>query len=320
MAALGAAAAWPIAARAGRASNVPRIGLLWANSAEEEKRIGFVATFHTALSELGYVEGRNLLVEERFGDGNREHLEQEAADLVGLEVDLIVTGAEGVPAAHRVTTLTPIVSAAYADLVGTGLAASLAHPGGNVTGIDVFAPELLAKRLELLKRVLPRLRRAGLLSLKGFEGNRLTLAPAADVAKAMGVSLAIFEVSDAATYKDAFASASAAGFDGFVMSTSARFEADAAILASLAGEYRLPTVGAAGYATRGGLLGYGVDYFDGFRRAATFVDMILKGAKPGDIPIERASRFRTVVNLKAAAALGIEIPPTVLASADEVIE
>ncbi|MDE3175588.1 MAG: ABC transporter substrate-binding protein [Pseudomonadota bacterium] len=299
---------------------MPRIGMLWANSAQAEQEIGLVAAFHKGMAELGYVDGRTMIVEERFADGSPQRLDNLAAELVGLNVDLIVTGANGADAAARATKVIPIVSATTADPVGEGLAASLAHPGGNVTGNAVFFPQMMAKRLELLKQALPSLTRAGVLTPDRAPIVRFTFEVMSESAKALGVELELFEASDAATYDAAFAKASANGFGGFVIRDPPIFFRDAGVIAALALKHRILAGGAPICARSGGLFGYAVIFPELFRKAATFVDKILKGAKAGDIPFEQATKFETVVNLKTARALGVDIPATVLAAAAEVIE
>jgi len=295
--------------------------MLWPNTAEAEDKIGFVAAFHKGMGELGYVDGRTIIVEERFSDGTPRRLDELAAELVRLNVDLIVTGStQGTSAVARATTQIPIVTATTADPVGQGLAASLAHPGGNVTGNASFIPQMTAKRLELLRQIVSPLPRAGVLAPRNDPLYRSTFEVMTETARALGVELELFAASDATTYDRAFATASATGVRGFVIFDSAIFHQDASVIGALALKYKLPTGGAPIHARNGGLFGHAVLFRALFHNASSFVDKILKGAKPGDIPFEQATKFETVVNLKTAAALGLEIPPTVLASADEVIE
>jgi putative tryptophan/tyrosine transport system substrate-binding protein len=317
IAALGVAVAWPLAARAQRASRIPRIGLLLTNSEADEEKRGIPAAFLVGLSRLGYVEGKTVVIEARFADGKPDRMPALAAELVASKVDVIVTPGQGVSAAHSVTTTVPIVAAAAGDLVADGLARSLTHPGGNVTGQSIFAPQMLAKRLERLKQTVPSLRRAGLLRRPGFV---VSLEAMAGLAKALDVELEPFDAADAAGYEAAFSSASAASIGGFVISDAGQFYGDAGIIASIANRHGMPTVGAPQLAARGILIGYGVDVPELFRHAATFVDKILKGANPGDIPIEQATKLVTIVNLKTARSLDLEVPPAILAAADEVIE
>ena len=302
------------------ADRLPVLGLLWVNSAEAEARIGLVAEAHAGLADLGYVEGKTIRIEERFGDGTRKRAEELAAELVGLHVDLIVTGAEGSPAAALATRTIPIVTCVSADPVAEGLAASLAHPGGNLTGNAVFFPEIMAKRLEQLKQSVPSMTRAGVLTPPADSLSRYTVEVMAKAAKPLGVELRLVEASDAASYEQAFATASAAGIGGFVVLDPPLFFRDFAVIGQFARQYRQPTAGAPLLARMGGLIGYGVLFHALFRNAAVFVDKILRGAKPGDIPIQQATKFETVVNLKTAHALGLEMPPTLLAAADAVIE
>lgn len=315
-----AVAAWPRAVRAQPAGKVPRIGMLWMESAEAEERIGLVAALHKGLSDLGYIDGQTIRVEERFAGGNPQRIDELAAELVRLKVDLIVSGAQGTSAAARATKDIPIVSATTADPVAEGLAASLAHPGGNVTGSAVFFPQMMAKRLELLKQIAPTLKRAGVLSPSRDLLTRFTFAAMSETAKGLGVELELVEAADVAAYETVFASASAKGVGGFVILDPPIYFRDASVLAALALKYRLPASGAPIYARSGGLSGYAVVFPELFRKAATFIDKILKGAKAGDLPFEQATKFETVVNLKTAGALGIELPPSLLAAADEVIE
>lgn len=314
------AAAWPLAARAQPGSQTPRLGLLWVNSAEAEAKIGLTAVFRARLRELGYVEGRTILIEERFCDGDERRLNAGAAELVRLPVDLIVTGAEGVIAAARATKTTPIVATATGDPVAEGLAVSLAHPGGNVTGSAVFFPQIMAKRVELLKQAAPSIRRVGALAPVDVPFFRIVAGIMAATAKPLGVEVKLVTAPDAASYEQIFAAAPTNGLDGFVILDSAQYGADFEILSALAAKYRTPAGGPPPYVHAGGLLGYGADVPRLFRNAAVFVDKILKGEKAGDIPIEQAAKFETAVNLKTARALGLDIPPSVLGAADEVIE
>ena len=316
----GLAAAWGRVASAQPAGRLPVIGMLWVNSAEAEARIGLVAACHAGLSDLGYIDGKTIRIEERFGDGTLKTLDALAAELVGLNVDLIVAGAESATAAARTTKSIPLVAASSADPVAEGLAASLAHPGGNFTGNAVFFPEIMAKRLERLKQAAPSLRRAGVLTPRTDPFIRSIREGMAGAAKSLGVDLGLVEAPDAAGYERAFATAGAAGIGGFVILDHAQLFSNFPVIAALALKHRLPTVGAPPYARAGGLIGYGVFFPALFRGAATFVDKILKGAKPGDIPFEQATKFETLLNLKTAQAVGVEFPPTLLASADEVIE
>jgi putative tryptophan/tyrosine transport system substrate-binding protein len=318
IAALGTVAAWPLGARAQQADRIATIGILRVSSAPQiperfsDDPYGF--------RDLGYIEGRNIRFEIRFANGDADRLAALARELVDLKVDVIVTAGPGVYAAHSATTSIPIVMASGGDLIAQGLAVSLAHPGGNITGSAYFAPELLAKRLELLKEIVPPLTRAGVLMFQGLQSNRLSMDAMTPAARALNVELLPIEVVGPSGYEDAFAAASIASIGGLVITDPGQFLGNAALIVSLVNKRGLPAVAAPVFAAAGALVGYGVDFPELWRHAATFVDKILKGAKPGDIPIEQATRFTTVVNLKTAKALGIEIPALLLAQADEVIE
>jgi putative tryptophan/tyrosine transport system substrate-binding protein len=316
-----AAAAWPLAARAQPNGRIPVIGYLFPLSEADDRRFGEFAAFREGLRDLGYVVGENLRIEARYADRQFDRLEPLAAELVGLNVELIVTAGPGVEAAVRMIKL-PIVMAAYTDPVAMGLAESLSHPGGNVTGLAFFWTELQSKRLELIKQVQPSLTRVGLLLLGPSDSpaNRIVLDLANGTAAKLKVELVPIGVQSAAEVERALADAPGGSVGAFVVDDAPTFMEDSAIIADAAQRRGLPSIGTPMYASAGGLLGYGVYYTPMWRRAATFVDKILKGAKPGDIPIEQATRFTTIVNLKTAKALGIDIPTTLLAGADEVIE
>jgi putative tryptophan/tyrosine transport system substrate-binding protein len=317
----GATAAWPFAAGAQSNGRIPVIGYLTPQSEADDRRFGELAAFREGLRDLGYVVAENLRIEARYADGQLDRLKPLAAELVGLNVELIVTFGPGVYPARAVTTTVPIVVATSADLVAMGVAESLAHPGGNVTGSTVFYAELSSKRLELLKQVRPSLTRAGLL-LQGRSdstGNRTMLELANRTAAKLKIELVPIVVASAAEVERALSDAPGGPVSGLVVNDNP-FNANSALIADVAHRLGLPSIGIPIYASGGGLLGYGVDFVSLDRRAATFVDKILKGAKPGDIPIEQPTKFTTVVNLKTAKALGIEIPLTLLATADEVIE
>jgi putative ABC transport system substrate-binding protein len=315
---IGASAAWPLAARAQQAERITRIGYLGLTSAAQHARLS--DPFRAGLRELGYVEGRNLQLEFRFAEGDAARLGAMAAELAGLNVDVLVTYATGVPAAKRATTTIPIVMATYADAVATGVVDSLAHPGGNVTGSTFFLPELMAKRLELLKEVVPSITRAGVLVLRDNASNVPVLAAMANAAQALGMELLPIDVRGPAEFDSAFSAWADKQVDAFVMTDPEQFLAYAGVLSALCAKYRFPSNGPLELPANGGLMAYGVNFADMFRRAAVFVDKILKGAKPNDIPVEQATKFVTIVSLKTARALGIEVPPTLLARADEVIE
>jgi putative tryptophan/tyrosine transport system substrate-binding protein len=318
--ALGAA---PFAAEAQQAAKVARIGYLATNPASNPH---LREAFRQGLRDLGYVEGRNLVIEYRDAEGKVERLPALAAELVALKVDVIVT--EGSTLAARVakeaTRTIPIVFAGVGDPVESGLVTSLARPGGNVTGLSSLGPELVGKRLELLKQAVPGVDRVAVLWLPGALGERTDkdmLKEEEAAARALGVRLQFVEARGADEFARAFSDMSSARAGALTVLPSNRFLREHRRLVDLAAENRLPAV----YTSRefvdaGGLMSYGANFADLHRRAATYVDKILKGVKPGDLPVEQPTKFELVINLKTAKALGITIPQSVLARADEVIQ
>jgi putative ABC transport system substrate-binding protein len=318
IAGLGGAAAWPVAARAQQAERLARIGYLGPTSASQ--LVGSIDAFSNGLRDLGYVEGRNLHIEFRFADGHEDRLPALAAELVALNVHVIVTYGTGVFAAQRATATIPIVAAVAPDLVALGVVSSLSHPGGHLTGLTFFLPELMAKRLELLKEVVPSMTRAGVLLLRDNPSTGSILEKMGATAKALGVGLQPIEVNGPREFESEFSGWTEKQISGVVILDHPDFLASFDAIAALAAKHRLPSIGALELPASGGLMGYGVRFSEMFRRAAALVDKILKGAKPGDIPVEQATKFQLVLNLKAARALGLQMPPQLLARADEVIE
>ena len=282
-----------------------------------------VEAFRQELRKLGWVEGKNITIEYRFAEQKSDRLPELAADLVRLKVDLIVTFGGPTPlAAKNATSTIPIVMTSSVDPVAEGLIASLARPGGNVTGLSTLAPELNTKRLEILKDALPNLSRVGI--LLGASGSSITdlfvkeLSPAATA-----LNLKMEEIKtqpDAKGLESAFQTAKQKQVGAIMVNPGRRFAAERKRIAELAGKYRLPAIYfSKEFVDEGGLMSYGVDFDDLFRRAAVYVDKILKGAKPGDLPVQQATKFEFVINLKAAKQIGLTIPPNVLARADRVI-
>jgi putative tryptophan/tyrosine transport system substrate-binding protein len=272
------------------------------------------------VSDLGYVEGKNLHIERRFADGHDDRLPGLVTELIDLNVDVIVSYATGVYAAARATATIPIVQAVGFDPVAMGWAASLAHPGGNVTGLTFFYPELMAKRLELLKQAVPSVNRASVLMVRDVPSNGKVLERMAVTANALGIELQPIEARAEAELESEISTWADQQVGGLIMSDHGWLIANAGSIAATATKHRLPSLGPLELPASGGLIGYGVNFSDIFRRAAVFVDKILKGAKPGDIPVEQATKFKLVLNLKTASALGLDLPPTLLARADEAIE
>jgi putative ABC transport system substrate-binding protein len=312
----------PLAAEAQQAVKIARIGYLVTNLATSPY---LPEAFRQGLRDLGYVEGRNLVIEYRDAEGKVERLPALAAELVALKVDVILAG--GTPqalAAKQATRALPIVFAAAADPVTSGLVTSLARPGGNVTGLSQLAPELVGKTLELLTQAVPGVTRVAVLWQPGGLGERTeqNMLQEADVAaRALGVRLQFVEARGPADFDRAFSDMTRARADALTVLTSTMFGNERRRLVDLAAKNRLPAV----YPWRvgvdaGGLMSYGANLADMYRRAATYVDKILKGAKPADLPVEQPTKFELVINMKTAKALGLTIQPSLLGRADEVIQ
>jgi ABC-type uncharacterized transport system substrate-binding protein len=312
----GTTAAWPLVARAERIARVGYLGLTSAASVQTVR----IEAFRVGLRNLGYVEGKNIQIEFRYAGGDNDRLPGLVAELIGLNVDVIVTYATGVPAARRMTTTIPIVMATFGDAVSTGIVANLSHPGGNVTGSTFFSPELTAKRLELLKEVVPSLTRVGVLLIRDNVMNGPSLEVMEGTANALEVKLQPFEARGPADFESAFSAWTDKQIGAVVVGDHAFLVANTDAIAALATKHRLPSIGPLELAASGGLMAYGVNFSDMYRRAAVFVDKILKGEKPGDIPVEQAAKIQTIVNTRAAKSIGIEVPTTLLLRADEVIE
>jgi len=315
----GVAATWPLVSRAQQSERLARIGYLRLAPAAQSQREE--NAFREGLRELGYVEGKNLGIEYRSTEGDESRIPATLNELIGLNIDVLVVHATGVQAALRATKTIPIVMAVGPDLVALGLADSLAHPGGNVTGSSFFGPELMAKRLELLKELSPSLNRVGVLNIKRSDNfNANVLAVMGSTAEALHVELQPIDVRGPADFESAISTWADAKVGSLVMNDHTLLTYNAEAIAALAAKQRILSIGPLSLPAAGGLMGYGVDFLTIFRRAAYFVDKILKGEKPGDIPIEQATKFQLVVNLKTAKALGLSVPPTFLARTDEAIE
>jgi putative ABC transport system substrate-binding protein len=312
----------PLAAEAQQAAKIPRIGYLTVDLAANPD---LHEAFGQELRDLGYVEARNLVIEYRDGKGKFERLPALAAELVALKVDVIV--AAGTPhalAAQQATRTIPIVLTGAGDPVASGLVSSLARPGGNVTGLSMLTPELVGKRLELLKQAVPGVSRVAVLWQPGDYGERTEkdiLKEAEVTARALGVRLQVVEARGPQDFDRAFSDMTRARAGALIVLGSSMFFTERRRLVDLTAKHRLPGV----YSARdsvdvGGLMSYGANLADMFRRAATYVDKILKGAKPGDLPVEQPTNFELVINLKTAKALGLTIPQTLRQRADEVIQ
>ena len=320
---VGGATAWPFAATAQAPERIVTIGYLGITNARQWTE-GVGREFQEGLRDLGYIEGKNLRFEFRYADGDDSRLPALASELAALNVDVIVTHSSGVRAARQATSTIPIVMAVGGDIVSSGLVSSLAHPGGNITGSTYFAPELLAKRLQMLKDIAPSLARAGLLASGTMNGREVSHAVEFVRAAAEILKVDLFPIlaSGPEELESAFATWDEKRIGGLVTAETPQLDTNfgAGAIAALAATRRLPTVGPLELVENGGLVGYGIEWAAMFRRAAYFVDKILKGANPGDLPIEQPTKFHTTVNLKTAKAIGVDIPPLLLASADDVIE
>jgi putative tryptophan/tyrosine transport system substrate-binding protein len=311
---VGAAAASPLAARAQQAK-IPRVGLVWIGSPEHESQ--GVVGLKKGLAELGYVFGRDLIFDERYAYGRADQIPTLIAALLATGVDVLVTPGNGVAAAaHRATTTIPIVYLGD-DLVGAGLVASLARPGGNVTGVDVQSNDYRAKWVELLKAVAPKLRSVAVL---WDPDENLAVLKMKEAESRFGLTLT-FLSARRQELDTSLTTIAATGFDGLIVNDNTLLVSLLPRVIAAVAENRTPTIYGFGYAARqGGLMGYSPNFFELGRRLASYVDKILKGAHAGELPIEQPTAFNLAINLKTAKALGLEIPPTLLAAADEVIE
>jgi putative ABC transport system substrate-binding protein len=307
-------------AEAQQPKKLPRIGFLAVNppSALSAR----VEAFRQGLRDLGYVEGKNIVIEWRFGEGRADRVPALAAELVRLKVDIIITGGgSATRAAKEATSTIPIVMAFDSDPVGSGFVASLARPGGNITGLSTLYPEISGKRLELLKEIVPRLSRVAVLGTSTQPGNAQSLKETELAAGALGAKLQVLDVRDPREIETAFREASKGRAEAVLVLASSVLTSQRKQIVELAVKSRLPAVyGQAEYVEAGGLMTYGVSLTDLFHRAATYVDKILKGTKPADIPVEQPIKFELIINLKAAKQIGLTIPQSVLYRADKVIK
>jgi ABC-type uncharacterized transport system substrate-binding protein len=313
----------PLTADAQPAAKIYRIGLLGSYSpTSPTANAALWEAFFQGLRELGYVEGRNILIEGRFYGDQTERLPALAAELVRLNVDVIVTQSPPAPeATQRATSTIPIVFAVHQDPVGSGLVASLARPGRNVTGLSTLAPELVGKRLQLLKEAVPGISRVAVLSNPAIPSQALELREAEIAARSLKVQLQVLQARAPSDFASASSAMTKDRAGGLIALGGALFFAHRTRIVELAAQSRLPAIyNSKEFAEAGGLMAYGPNLRENFRRAATYVDKILKGAKPGDLPVEQPTKFEFIVNLKTAKALGLTIPPSLLLRADRVIE
>jgi putative ABC transport system substrate-binding protein len=310
-----------VSAHAQQTGKVPRIGFLDNSTAAGSA--GLLEVFWQEMRKLGWIEGKNITIEYRFAEQKLERLPELAADLVRLKVDLIVTSGGPTPlAAKGATSTIPIVMTISVDPVAEGLIASLARPGVNVTGLSGLVPELISKRLEILKDAIPRLARVGVLVSSVGIRSDLNLKELRPAAPALKLKLEEIETQpNPKGLESAFKTAKQKQVGAIMTTPGRRFFAERKRIVSLAGKYRLPAIYPdKEFVDEGGLMSYGADYDDLYRRAAVYVDKILKGAKPADLPVQQATKFEFVINLKAAKQIGLTIPPDVLARANKVVK
>src|SRR6516225_1952376 len=299
---------------------IPRIGLLTGTTPSGSS--ARAEAFRQGLRQLGYAEGKDFVIEYRYADGKLDRLNELAAELVRLKVDVIVTaGPTATRAAKAATATIPIVMTQDPDPVGNGFVASLAHPGGNITGLSSLAPEISGKQLQLLKETVPKLSRVAVLGTSSAPGQAILLREIGLAAAPFGVQLQSLDVQGPKDIETAFRAASEQRAEGFIVLASGILNRQIPRISEYAVKNRLPVIYAAPqFVEAGGLMFYGVNLADLDRRAATYVDKILKGAKAGDLPVEQPKKFELIVNLKAAKQIGLTIPPSVLARADKVIK
>jgi putative tryptophan/tyrosine transport system substrate-binding protein len=314
---LGGAAAWPLAARAQQAAKLPTIGFLGSEASNWSL---WTAAFAARLRELGWSEGRTIAIEYRWSEGRAQNAAEIAAEFVRLKAAVIVTNYSGAFAAKQATSVIPIIFVLGNDPVGSGLVASLARPGGNITGLSVQAAEVAGKRLELLRETVPRLRRLAVMAHAGFPDAALEIGHVEAAAHAQGIEVAPLQIRRAQDIATAFESLNPQA-DALYVVQDAVVVANRTAIVAFALTRRLPTIfSARDFVQAGGLLSYGPNYPGVFRRAADYVDKIMRGAKPFDLPIEQPTKFDFVINLTIARALSVTIPEKLLAIADEVIE
>jgi putative ABC transport system substrate-binding protein len=311
--------AFGVTAHAQQAKKIPRLGFLFVSSLSSN--LARVNAFRQGLRELGYIEGKNIIIEWRSADGKPDRLPAIASELVHLQLDALVTaGPAATGPAKQATATTPIIMAQDSDPIGNGFVASLARPGGNITGLSALSPEISGKQLELLKEIVPKLSRLAVFGISNRPGNAQALKEIELAARPLGVQLQYLDIPTANDIETAFGAASKGRADAVLMlgnpvTTSHRSQITAfAAKNRLAAIYDRPE-----FVEDGGLMTYSVSQNDLYRRAATYVYKILKGAKPADLPVEQPTKFELVINLKAAKQIGLTIPPTVLARADKVI-
>jgi putative ABC transport system substrate-binding protein len=318
----GVAAGLPLSARAQQPERVRRIGVILGLAANDPEGHTRIETFVRALQQLGWIDGLNIQILRRFSDGDADRARIYAAELIALAPDLIVTsGASTTGAILPVTRTVPVVFVGAADPVGAGFVDSLARPGGNATGFTSYEYSMSGKWLELLKEIAPSVKRAAVLRDPAVSAGTGQFGSIQTAAPSFGVEVSPISVRDAAEIERAVAAFALAGNGGLIVTTSASVLAHRNLIIALSAQHKLPAIYYARfYVTSGGLASYGPDYADQYRRAAGYVDRILKGEKSADLPVQAPTKYELTVNVKTAKALGLTVPPTLLARADEVIE
>jgi putative ABC transport system substrate-binding protein len=318
----GAAAAWPLAARAQQLDRVRRIGVLMNFAEDDSESQTRLAAFRQALQELGWTDGRNVTIEHRWSVADVARAREMAAELIALAPDVILaTASPAVTGLQQVTTTVPIVFVNIIDPVGAGFVASLARPGRNTTGVTVFEYGISSKWLEILKQIAPRLTRVAVFRDAAISSGIGQFAVIQAVAPSFGVELTPYDTRDAAEIERAFTDIAQRGIGGLIVTASSPAANYRDLIVGLVARHGLPAVyGARYFVTAGGMISYGPDFTEGFRRAASYVDRILRGEKAADLPVQAPTTYGLAINLKTAKALGIEIPSTMRALANEVIE
>jgi ABC-type uncharacterized transport system substrate-binding protein len=312
----------PLAAEGQQPAKIPRVGFLSPGSSSDPRNALTLGALRQGLRELGYVEGQNIAIESRWAEGRYDRLSGLAAELVRLKVDVIATyTAPAIQATKQATATIPIVMGGVIDPVAPGFVTSLARPGGNITGLSIMAPEMVDKQLEILKEAVPKITRVAVLGNPANPGTAPQLRHAQDAARALKLQLQSIAVLGPSDIDTAFAAMIKERADAVLVLVDAMFEEHRTRITDIAVSRRLPSVyGLKNFVEAGGLLYYGAHEAERFRRAAIFIDKILKGAKPGDLPVEQPTKFELVINMKTAKALGLTIPQTLLQRADQVIQ
>jgi putative ABC transport system substrate-binding protein len=318
----GAAAAWPLAASAQQGEPVRRVGILMAQGADDPAQQARVATFLQGLQQLGWTDGRNLQIVTRWSAGSADDIRKHTADLVVLAPEVILAGGgTAVPPLLQATRTVPIVFVQVVDAVGAGFVDNLARPGGNATGFTSFEYGLSGKWLELLKQIAPGVTRVGVIRDPAIAAGTGLFGAIQAIAPSLGVEVSPLNVRDAAEIERAVTSFGRSANSGLIVTASALVRFQRHLIVGLAARHRLPAVyWESSLVADGGLISYGPDFIDQYRKAAGYVDRILKGEKPADLPVQAPTKYELAINLKTAKAMGLDVPPTLLARADEVIE